>query len=279
MAHLKKGRSGHLMKVRTSGHLSKGCISPLAAYKLLPCYKAVSGSCSQCDTPLPKYMTATVTGVDSSMCLNTCIPHPTLSFSGKLLNGSTIDGTYVIPHDESPNDCIWGGDPVNGLEISDRWDTNTTCSGSRTFHTNRGWRVNITRSGQSLFPPFPAGDFWRIRVTGFVGTVFRGQADAIEGNCAPRGVVITNIVTCPWEFGIGVANGGIITIWGGDIAGGGSCPGGSPIYTNTDLSSSVGKVVTIGGVCYAVADNTDPEISDGDVTVTATNDNCAACCA
>jgi hypothetical protein len=78
----------------------------------------------------------------------------------------------------------------------------------------------------------------------------------------------------------GAFTGGTCTLILGDVDNpDASCPGGDPIYTDTDLSAYVGGVVQLDDdVWYSVAEDTEGNSSDGEVTVVDDADSCAEVC-
>jgi hypothetical protein len=121
------------------------------------------------------------------------------------------------------------------------------------------------------------------RDAGKTSTVFN-SGEAIPWDARTPIVVPNRITTSANGTWIGAFTGGHAVIYPGDVGGGGSCPGGDPVFTDTDLSQYVGKVVKLIG-SDGIPDNVWYEVSEGggvsygQVQVIQVADSCAEVCA
>lgn len=246
--HLKYSSStGHLLRNASSGHLVNDC--GYADYKLVPCYEISGTTCSRCNAgTTPDDITAIISGISAGQCIVGA------GASSKRTSGSP-NGSCLV---RDMGACIWD----NGTFGTFSWEHwhNETCTGEPVDSGESDFAVMVFRLGTP--------DRWYCTIVSWLEELFAGGTEVTAGSCALRGLVLNN------DLGSGT-----VTLYAGDTEGGGRCPGGSAIYTDTDLSANVGKVVEIGGVCYAVYDNSDPYASDGAVTVTQSCDDCSDCCA
>jgi len=268
MSHLTKdSATGHLLKT-LDGHLAVGCYN--AAYKLTPCIEYMSGDCYFCypDGITPRFLTVTFADIEVDGCLD----KPLVSTS-RLPVGDP-NQTFVLEN-QGIDPCVWW----YVEESSPTWYVNrygnTVCSGDPYTVADRfgvfvrkdtatRWLVGMCASLQNLTEEF----CWFSDSTGIVGPPY---------DCATPFTRDNPTVAWSWQ---NVGKNGTATIIPG-LAPGNPCPGGAPLYTDTDLSAYVGKVIHIEedpDVCYQVAVNEDAEPPDTAVTVTKVCDDCADCC-
>jgi len=253
-----------------SGIGHHGCCCGII-YKLLPCYVANS-ACSNCPTnETPERITAVFSGIDASACLQ-CFPYPDEQNNSVELLDLQVDGTYsILGNGIDP--CTWDNYIAETLDCgsqSYKIFGNRTCEDPPS-HTDDDFKVLVEIS--ALGSP----DLWSVYITG-IGDIFYGEAP--RTGCNPEGVVLSNTISvCEYPDDLYSATGGTVTLYAGDTGTANPrCPGGGPIYTDTDLAAYVGDVVEVESVCYAVSINTGPEPSDGGVTVTQSCANCPDCC-
>lgn len=222
-----------------------------------PCIEA-GDDCSKCHTETPKYVTVVIAGVSLCGCMNCAGLGSSMKVEG------TIDGTYVLPQSAS-DPCKWYKDFGSALGITETHYNGYNCTGGIAAGPFSSVTMSWTRSSGYFVVWTPWTKLvnvpYAVTVRECLDTVFLDHSTAY---CQCSG----------YRFG----ERGSVTIYPGDLYGGGRCPGGSPIYTDTDLSAHVGKVVEIAAVCYRVQNNPDGDESDGAVTVTQVCDDCPDCC-
>ena len=238
-------------------------------YKLTPCIEFAASSCAYCSDGTPKYLTVILSNIvnDTTTCWTVGGPselkHVTLS---------NVNATYLL---DQVATCQWqyhavssgghaqlrepSGGTCTGALVSDAYETATEINVWKQVTAGHRWNIESHWEGMDPY-----------------GGIFTNQFYNNEPRClTPVTIVRTDASSAEYP-----TSGGTIEIWPGDIYGGGRCPGGSAIYTDTDLSAYVGKAVTITAdsppVCYFVSQEGDH--SDGGVTVATSFDTCALCC-
>ena len=252
-----------------------------AAYKLIPCYEETEDCYACAEGTTPAWITVVISGIHLvSECLNMegvyCYP---TSINGV---GMAINATFVCAFD---NICFGQLDP--GSLHYTYWSSPDCSPGEGEAHEANSSTIILRYLEDGSYKWFVEVDANWGGIWGDYFHVFYGIVEGQPESCHIQGVTIPN------ELSIGVdctgtaieshphwyvASGGTAALWAGDIEGEGRCPGGASIYTNTDLSAYVGKIVEIGNVCYAVYENPDPNPSDGAVNVTNSYDYCEDCC-
>lgn len=117
--------------------------------------------------------------------------------------------------------------------------------------------------------------------------LFGGHLTITKSQCASPLEIANNQLACSigyiaaQSFTVGqAATGGQCTVTFGDIAGGGPCPGGDPVYVTGPLGPYEGGVIKLAGVWYAVEDGTghEPEGSIGAGDIQDSGESCAEEC-
>jgi len=236
---------------------------PWAKYKLTPCYKTI---CTHfCVPAAAEYYAVAISGVMGCDCRGGLI--------GRVKTLPQVGECYFFIkniHDGSDY-CLWDIDSASCTNVfpyktySDAACEHETASLFATIancylqRTHGAWDLEVVAASGNIRP-----------FHGHIDTSSTGGCDGV--------LTFNNTVDCNWSAGVNWIQGQAILIPGSGI---GRCPGGSAIYTNTDLSAYVNpsKAVLIAGVCYLVSVNTDAHLPDGDVTVTASYNTCPLCCA
>lgn len=236
-------------------------------YKLTPCAEYGSG-CSKCVVPTPKHWTVVLDGIVAcDGCIN-------CAGVGSIANCSVdINGTFLLT--QSPgNNCLWYNANVGPTQCN-LYLTND-CSGdplvfgptATQLHLeldNDGLRVSAYAVGQQRI----AHSFGSL--TTHLGCDEVHNLDNTLSCSCPSVIIGASLI-------IGYSGSAVITP-GDQISEGVRCPGGSPVYTDTDLSSCVGQAVELNdGVCYGVEKSMDDVPSDGEVTVVDAFTDCADAC-
>jgi len=230
-----------------------------ADYKLIPCYE-VNTECTwpRCPAGTPLFLTVTFSNV--SICTECQGASETSWKASGVLNDS-----YVLEWaGQWDNECWWIA-PEKPGPIVTRYGDETDCTGDST--SSETVDIAVRRKDADVSEVWassndPEAALFEGSYTDACDEV--GHATNIYDECTIN------------AFGIG----GTATIVPGDVEDQNSrCPGGDPIYTDTDLSSCVGKVVELDdGVCYTVEANEDEDVSQGDVTVVDAFANCSDAC-
>lgn len=247
-------------------------------WELTPCVEPGT-TCDECDDEdrvTPKYWTIDLSNVviptecdnvddGSNWAQNITLPSsikleqtsdPCIWTTGGTIpaTGQTDGVTASWKHVGFPN-CPWDVDPYeNNAKIYAAYNDSWGCGN---LNANSG-RLSVRVTADDGGTPLDVGEFL--------------ITDTNDGYrcCAAFTAACTHDAA---------SGGGSVTATPGDTEDASSrCPGGSPIYTDTDLSSYAGKVVEIEGVCYQVSDGMVEGESDGSVTVTQCCDTCANCC-
>jgi len=263
-----------------------GCCCPPAIYELTPCVEK-GGACTDCDNGTPKFWTLIVSGMDQ--ILNVCCDYTTGHTTYKITGDFGINDTYLLEQEAGfGNECHWDSLPVKTVYDVGSWWENGSCSGEpdvsdieighwaelRKLGTNLILEVNLQPGCR--FPCLLSATrmaFYDIEVTDFC------HLPVAMTNQNDQPVKCGQYEISPGFWATGWATGGsAILIPGDQVTPNARCPGGNPIYTDTDLSLYVGRTVLLNdGICYDVAVAGDT--SDGPVTVSNDYDDCDACCA
>jgi len=214
---------------------------PAAAYMLTPCVGSTCGC-------------ASTGGFDDSQPM-------TVSPSGITTCGAVC--TFPNISDECQNFtniasvCTWEND--NDAELC---DPSADASGTYT-----------------VFVLVSAGDtVMTVWIKSGANRIFEGSKTLTAGECAAGTAVVSNdlaLVDCdPLRIR---AYGGTCTVTWTPLEP--RCPGGSVIYTDTDLSGCVGKVIELNdNVCYEVAVNETSNPTDGEIIAVDSFDDCSDAC-
>lgn len=269
----------------------------VAAYKLTPC-----GGCTINDILGPRTLTATISGCTADCgCLTTSYMLGintwgtsvdfngtwTLGYSSSLTEEFPWYGPPYLPWQEWWYRCGWFKKNI-GTVTASYWyeygkvDCLGTPTGTETFDLHLVVYPELEGGAYYLRArvffdchndPNAANQFYASIDVSDSSAPWEGQswAGANSENCYPF-----STASCD-SFPLGQwCDNGSITI---SVPEGQRCPGsGIPIYTSTDLSDHVGKVVEIDGVCYSVSLNKSDEPSDGDVVIDQACEDCDDCC-
>jgi len=266
-------------------------------YRLTPCFRAAPypPSCDCCSdyTYIPAAYTVRFWEIE--WCLTACYAWVGCSYKLYAMPEPVEVAVHWMGEDpEDPDPCSWQGEVDLG-HVGDYWDApNDDCSGAP--DASHVWvRVSIYVRENEM------GDCQRIIDARLVFKDDGGvQHNSLlfywsaETKTAPTklqcGVILyTDNQYDPdiWPYfdcdygGFAGVRGSVMAFPGDSLTPDNPCPGGAPIYTSTDLSAYVGRVVHIAedpDVCYQVAENTDEVEPDTEVTVTKVCDTCVDCC-
>jgi len=253
--------SGSLVYSPATGELALNC-GGNAAYKLTPCIEAGS-DCGYCPASTPKWFSAHF--VDLLGCCIT-VTRGNIRFRD-------VADVWVLLEQDGANACLW----VGSVDLTvDQYST-SACTGDPIGTYVVTCPVKLTRTSTTHYTLYITDNDDGINA--FIGSLDVAE----ETDCTDSLTFPDSQTTCYPPFQVGFY-GGSGTVYAGDrITAAVRCPGGAAIYTDTDLAAYVGKSITIAEdatpICYAVTANTDPEVSDGAVTVVDSYDTCALCCA
>jgi len=272
----KSTTSGRLLKHPTSGHL---ILNTPAAYKLTPCVELVADCICCTANTTPKYWTVYPADIEID---TGCRSGTGCSRNCSYLN---LEAAYVVEHVDGCTWELWDTSPDTDL-VS--YPATTDCTGT-SYNAPRLWvRFRCYQVDEEA----PAGPYYyalAIKIYTYDGETQKDDfgiyaeltADQFDDaiDCTAYTHTHDNDSTA-WNYTWIGKNGSAIVVPGDRITPGVRCPGGNPIYTDTDLSAAVGKVVELDdGVCYKVENNPDCIANQGAVTVVQTCDDCPDCCA
>ena len=266
--------------------LKKKCCCNRTLYRLDPCYEPAPATCYDCELTggTPRYITVEISGMQTGCC-----DRGTIS---DIVRG-TWPSIIVCEHNCGPDPfggmCKWYGYAAFNGRYS-LYNGSDQCTGaeepcSRDFYWAQVWiQATLDDEGGPIWkvyaffnsdtgsPPeyYGYGEAW------FEGTVARA-------NCRASVSVPNKYTKCDGllEDGNWWPKGSALLTMGDkyELAASTKCPGGSAIYTRTDLSGYVGKTIELEDYkCYAVSVETGDYSSDGPVTVYSYADNCSDCC-
>ncbi len=251
-----------------------------ADWKLTPCLEPAPSACLHCSVT-PEYYTVTFAGI--TIC-NKCYWVDSIPVNRyfKVISPSSFSGTFVLPNRHLDIFCSWQ-QTTTGTFIAWEFYGGINCTGgiissgsSEVFATAQkgpdGIRVFLT-----IETAIPGGGGTTVTMN-----IYRGTESGAGNDCLSDRTINNDFSACatggPNPNFAGGHSGTAIVV-AGDVGGGGACPGGAVIYTNTDLASFEDDAVTLDdGVCYLVEANDTNNGTDGDVTVVNHCDNCADCC-
>ena len=246
-----------------------------ARWKLVPCFEG-TGACDDCD-PAPEYLTVQL--VNTTPCDGCLYIIPTDSY--RLVTRPDINGKYLLPL--TVGDCTWGGSftVIGGQLLYD--DINCTVNEAPSCNYTE-IDIEVTAVGGSWIGTID--DVCQVPRIGPDG--WASLPGTIE-DCEDKGFVILypdtdsdDALDCEDPTSVNWY-GGTMVVWFGDIDDPNTrCPGGfDPYYTNSDLSSYEGKIITIEedpNICYRVTQNTDDDLADGNATKIDCWTTCQKCC-
>lgn len=257
--------TGQLVYSPATGQLALNCEVPVVYYKLTPCLKISGNNCTYCTGSTPYKVTIIVSGITVN---DGCCDNGDNS-SQKISSYSDPNGTFVLTQNGGDN-CQWDYTDTDKDAVRNIFFYNGSCSGSPDYQENyTEYRYILTRT--TAFE-------WRLYIRPFDPItpeqleLFYGES-SVDYDCTNTSSISNNQTSsdpCD-EDGYG----GTVQIIPGDND---TCPGGAAIYTDTDLSAHVGKIikVTADGVCYAVTQ--DGDHSDGAIGAHTEYDDCDTCC-
>ncbi len=255
-------------------------------YKLTPCYEEAPSSCEDysdfCGTTPPAVYTLLFTGISPLTTCQAC-GNSWGEYAWKFLWAPETN--VVIRCPVMPWGCEWYGEQASNGSLITRLGND--CSGEEGAYANspllkagithqgsKGLVTLVWRASESLYNVVEV----RLFASWFT-------ADASHSHCASRFTLLNANPSGPCDrniamFSMGGATGGLCIVYRGDVTNpAASCPGGDPIYTDTDLRDDVGKVVKLNdNVWYAVSVETGGHPSDGAVSVIARGASCTAVC-
>jgi len=257
-----------------------------ANYKVTPCYEPAPTPCVLCPNTLtPKWITVELEGI--VVPVGTCCDRSNVfnTWSSKITACDEVNGTYVVPFQLGSPYCEW--ELTTSKQITRSIWGNATCSGPAAGTATDDIHLYLAYYHASGVPRF---DF-RVMSLGVGINLFQGRLSGRSIDECPTLPAFTNTATAACGAGVfGFADGydGTATLIPGDVYGPNlRCPGGDPIYTNTDLSSVLGKVIVMeeddgeGGVqetCWQVELNDTANRNQGWISWTECCDTCANCC-
>ncbi len=223
-----------------------------------PC---ILGGCAFCQSTPP---TIGVVFAGISICTD-CYP----SVSPAQGNSRTFSGNANVSATATANFCEWRESLVGTINETNY--SNVDCTGTEAYPT-RSMNVLVQKVNNTT---------WRVRlrfvVTGLPSAwvLFDGTATVDSLDCGEE-FVVSNTVTCNTSGGTkGVGFGGTATCTPLGID---KCPGGSEIYTSTDMSGFDTVIKLDDDICYIWSLDTEDNEDDGEVTVVDDYASCSACC-
>ncbi len=256
-------------------------------YRLTPCVEAHPNDpcATNCPEGAPRFLTVVTSHGGQCGCIDPS--HPRIA--PVLINNASISSTFILTNNGSG--CTWTNPDVGSVDL-DYYGQDPDCSDDPTLECGTATLSASLRIGSDgdggleAELTIAAGNFY----CSFTQAAYIYKETKSVDDCWDWPKTFNARASCDtdprWFSNLYYAwNNATATIYAGDNEDTSTpCPGGSPIYTDTDLSAYVGKVVLLEegdqDVCYTV------EIagseSDGPVTVNSSylvcNDEEDGCC-